>query len=234
MIALKLDVQVDDATLKTAGRQVPFAISKAINASLLKAQIAQRTHMDTRFTIRKKDYRKLSVKITKFSNQTTSLEGEIAIAPPGNSADIFGKFETGEEKVPHAGREHIAVPRVGSIVKPRKRSIVPDQLRPGELQRHPLLSLRTFVKPFKGQPSRLGIFGVERAAEARMHRNRKTAGRVLKRDANKARPRLLYTLVSKAEIDDRLQFAETVVGEVRRVFADEFDAAFAAAIRTAR
>jgi hypothetical protein len=229
---LKIALGVNAPTITHGADQVPFAMGRAILAVLKTGQKAQVEHMGRVFTIRRKNFARLSVKITGFPNKNKPV-GEIAIQSPGGRSDIFSKFEHGGLKIPHEGRSFIAVPRVGSLVKRRKSSIVPEQLRPAALRDNPLLTLRTFVKPFKKDPSKLGLFAVDRAAESRVGAGRR-AGKVLKRDRNRARPSLLYTLIAEAPIQDTLDFVKTMTDTVSRDFGSEFEREFANALRTRR
>jgi hypothetical protein len=45
MITLTIDVHIDDSQLTEIGKQVPFAIYKAMNSAMLKAQARQRARM---------------------------------------------------------------------------------------------------------------------------------------------------------------------------------------------
>lgn len=225
MTTLKIALGVNAPGITHGADQVPFAMSKAILAVLKTGQKVQITHMGTTFTLRRKDFARLSVKIVGFPNKNKPV-GEIAIASPGGRSDIFEKFERGQDKFPHAGRHFIAVPKTGSLVKKRKSSIVPDNLRPKALRDNPLLTLRTFVAPFKKDKDKLGIFAVDRAAESR--------DRSKKRNRNRARPRLLYTLIDEAPIKETLEFVKTMTDVVSRDFSKEFEAEFAKAMATRR
>jgi hypothetical protein len=223
MTTLRVRTTIDTSKIEGAARQVPFALAKAITDVLKSGQAAEIKHMGQSFTIRRKDFARLSVKITGFPNKNKPV-GEIAIASPGGRSDIFQKFETGADKFPHGGRTFIAVPRTGSLVKKRKSSIVPDRMRPKALQSS--ITLRTFVAPFKKDPSKMGIFAVDRAAEARARRTGK------KRDSNQARPTLLYTLIDEAPIKDSLEFVRTVTDQVIKDWPDAFAEEFAKAMAT--
>jgi hypothetical protein len=226
-MTVNLKVTLDRSTpaLTSGASQVPFALSKAILAVLKTGQKAQIEHMGRVFTVRRKDFARLSVKIVGFPNKNKPV-GEIAISSPGGRSDIFEKFETGADKFPHGGRSFIAVPKTGSLVKKRKSSIVPEHLRPKALRDNPLLTLRTFVAPFRNDPDKLGIFAVDRAAESR--------DRKKKRNANRARPRLLYTLIDEAPIRETLEFVKTITDTVSRDFSAEFEREFAKALATQR
>jgi hypothetical protein len=97
-------------------------------------------------------------------------------------------------------------------------------MRPKALQSS--ITLRTFVAPFKKDPSKMGIFAVDRAAEARARRTGK------KRDSNQARPTLLYTLIDEAPIKDSLEFVRTVTDQVIKDWPDAFAEEFAKAMAT--
>jgi hypothetical protein len=233
VLSIRLSVPIDDAIIQAAARQFPFAASQALNDIAKAFQAQQLKYMRGHYTLRRPDFASKSVKITRFARKD-SLVAEIAIDSPGGRSDVFAKFEAGDDKLPRSGRSLLAVPRVGSIVKPRKRALVPDELKPSALRDSPLLTIRTFVKPIKKNPSRLGIFAVDRAAEARKNASRRRNGRVLKRDANRARPSLLYTLIPKAEIAADLGFEVRGRDVIAGAWGDAFGRRWNAALASAR
>jgi hypothetical protein len=205
-----------------------FAAAQAINATLKDAQTAQRALMRQRFTIRRPDFADRSVKITQFARKDT-IEGVLSIAGPANApsrGDIFTKFETRGVKTPRG--DHLAVPQVGTVARPRKNSPAMSPRRVAALPQ-----LRTFVRPFK-DGSGLGIFGVRRLAEGFNRATRRNGGTVGKRDARSARPRLLFTLIPQTPIEDLLGFEATVTRTVRQRMAPNFYRELGKALATAR
>jgi hypothetical protein len=224
MTTLRVSTTVDVSRIQGGAKQLPFAMSKAINTALVKAQAKQLAHMQREFTIRRPQFAKLSTKITKFAKKT-SLIGEIAIAPPGDRADIFAKFELGGTKRPKDGR-NIAIPITGSPVKKSARTIVSDQNRPKAL-----LSGATTIQTRSGK-----VKAVKRA---------KSFGGAFLIPAHDGKPggifiragkkvKLAYTLQPKAEIKPRLDFVETVSTSINQTWAEDFAREFANAMRTAK
>jgi hypothetical protein len=222
MIALTIDVDIDDADIATMGRQLPFVISKAMNSSMVKAQSAELAHIERTFTIRRKDFAKRSVKITKFAKRD-SLVAELAIDPPGGREDIFAKFERGGIKRPREGRS-LAIPVVGGPAKRTVRSIVADQMRPRAL----LSGESEFVTRTGRRVSRAASFG---GAFVRPAQDGKPAAIFVRRGKHIL---LAYTLAPEAPIEPDLKFEDTVSTAFTRAFTPEFDRWWAEAVRTAR
>lgn len=229
---VRVQASISDALVQMAAKQLPFAMSKALNDGALAFQKAQIASMSETFTVRRRDFLQKSVKITHFATKS-NLVAEIAVESPGGRSDVFGKFEDGGIKHPANGRHFLAIPRVGSFVKPRARSIVDDQHRPAALLKNPLLSMRTFVKPFKNDPSQLGIFAVDRVHEARLGASRRS-GKVSKRDLRRARPMLLFTLEAQAPIPADLHFELNAERVINGRWAFDFERRWLEATKTAR
>lgn len=223
-VNLKVSIDTRTPALTAGAKQVPFALSKAINASLITAQQKQLAHMGQAFTIRRPQFAKLSVKITKFAKKL-SPSGEIAIDPPGDRDDIFAKFEKGGIKKPRQGRT-LAIPITGSPVKKTSRSVVSDQNRP-----------KALLSGAKQITTRTG--------KTRDVRRAKSFGGAFLRPAEGNKPgaifirqgkdlKLAYTLQPQAPIKPTLDFERIVTTSIRSTFAEDFDREFANAIRTAR
>lgn len=216
---LRVSIDSNAPFLKGGEKQIPFSLSKAINASLVTAQKAQLARMGREFTIRRPQFAKLSVKIVKFAKKA-SLTGEIAIDPPGDRDDIFAKFEQGGTKKP-TGR-FLAIPITGSPVKKTARTIVAEKNRPKAL-----LSGQTHTAqgaPIKRAKSFGGAFFLP-------PRDGKAAG-IFIRAGKKVK--LAYTLQPKAELKPELHFVDTITHSVRDTFSEDFAREFAKAVKTAK
>ncbi len=225
MINIRLDVKVDTTSLDLAGSRLPRAISDAIVDTMTGAQKKQRTRMADRFTIRRQPFLNQSVKITLFP-KADRLTGELAIAAPNGApadrANVFSKFERGGFKVGRDGGR-IAVPIVGSPVKPTKRSIVKPQYSPAALLGRgispPPGIFSVFIR--KGKKASV-ILGVVTA------KNRKGQGPKLPRarkgeerpDLREVRP--LYLLIKRAAIPTQLGFVDGVSADIRTAWRPNF------------
>lgn len=223
MTTLSVRTTIDTSKLDTAGKQTAFAMSKAINAVLLKAQTAERTRMAQTFTIRRKQFAERAVKITQFAKKTT-LVGEIAIAPPGDRADIFAKFEAGGTKRPKDGHS-LAIPVTGSPVKRTAKSVVADKNRPRAL----LSNAQT----------------VQSRGKTKQVKRAKSFGGAFLRPAKDGKPgaifirtpkglQLAYILEPSAPLKPELHFTDTVTATVTKEWVPTFEQEFAHALATAK
>ena len=212
-MALELRVESNiglvQAVLKGTGRQLPFAMARAINATAIDVKKVQTNRIQQVFTIRRRAFAIRAVKIKPFARKDR-LEAHVQIEPPGGKAraDIFAKFESGGIKRPRG--QHLAIPRAA---RRGKSGIVTRANRPKALGlRRVGRSIRgrkrTFVIPH------VGIF-------QRVGRRRSTI-------------RLLYSFQHQAPIDRRLRFVATAEKIIPRVFPGHFKTEFARALRTAR
>lgn len=224
MTTLKITLDRSTPALTNGASQIPFALGKAINASLVTAQKKQLERMARDFTIRRPQFAKLSVKITQFAKKANPV-GIIAIDPPGDRDDIFAKFEKGGVKRPRTGKD-LAIPITGSPVKRTARSVIAEKNRPKALlSGATTITTRTGrVKEIKRAKSFGGAFLIP------AHDGK--PGGIFIRAGKKIQ--LAYTLQPKAEVKPQLHFEDTITKSVRDTFASDFDREFANALRTAR
>jgi len=215
MIQIKFDIPAFAGILTDVGqRQIPYAASRALNDVVLAGQDDQRQGMRQRFRVKRPGFLDRSVKITHFSKKTDSpISTTLIIDPnPNNRGPLWDKFEPGGAKTPTRGQS-IAVP----ITVVARGGIVPDGMRPKQLNLHAsgrrvIGDKRTFLLEYNG---RRGIF----------QRTGRGAGAV----------RLLYWLTPSVPIPATLEFNKTLTPQMlRELFALNFEARFAEAMRTAR
>lgn len=221
MTTLKITLDTSTPALTSGAKQVNFALAEAINASLTTAQKRQRSHMAQAFTLRRKRFADLAVKITQFAKKGAPV-GVIAMDPPGTASDdIFNKFEKGGRKRPKAGHS-IAVPIVGSPVLKTKRSIVAEKNRPRTL-----------------------LSGAQTTPSGKQVKRAKSFGGAFLRPAKDGNPgaifvrtprglKLAYSLVPDEPIQPTLAFEDTITKSVRDTFAQDFEREFANALKTAK
>lgn len=224
MTTVKVTIDAKTPMLTEGGKQVPFALSKAINASLITAQKKQLAHMAGEFTLRRPQFAKLSVKITQFAKKTNPV-GTIAIAPPGDRADIFAKFERGGTKRPKDGK-NLAIPITGSPVKRTARSIVSDQNKPKAL-----LSGAANVTSRTGKVKNVRRAASFKGAFLKPAMDGKPAMIFMRQGK---RVKLAYVLEPSVPIKPELDFVSTITDSVNRTFREDFEREFANALKTAR
>lgn len=211
--------------------QVPFATSKAINETALKAQRAQREHQSREFTIRRRSFVQKAVKIKPFSRKSR-LFADIQIDPFGGQAraDILTKFESDLRKTPIRG-SRIAIPT--KQLRRTGTGIVPPSMRPSALDFKPHGRGRVFTgteKRFKGDVFR----GKKRTFMILRPGGR---GAIFQRFGRRgsSEVRTIFTFAPSVDISDtRLSFIPNVTRVVRDQFDREFVKAFDLAVRTSR
>jgi len=129
---MRFDVQVDagDVVEQLAGLdgQMRFAMSKALNATANDAQRAIQDSLASRFTLRRPEFIKRTIKRNKGDFATKEmLVASVRIDP---TRDLLAKFEDGGMKVPTNGRA-IAIPT--EHVRRTKAQIVQASQRPRPL-----------------------------------------------------------------------------------------------------
>lgn len=205
--------------------QIPFAMSKALNAVGLDVQVRERARLREVFTLRRETWADRSIKITHFATKQ-ELFTTIAISPPGrkDNADILGKFEDQTEKTAR-GSHGVAVP-----MDPRrnKSDVIINSQRPKAFKLH-----REGSRIVGDQ----GTFIVKLADGRELLLQRKDLG---KRAAKKAgrgtaeRATLLYIFAPRVKLTIPLKFVPSAVEVVARMWQQRFGEAFALAMASAR
>lgn len=224
MISIKVDATATRSALRSLfADQLPFATMRAINETAKQFQEEQRRGMQQRFTVRRPQFVLRAVKISPFATKQR-LEARIAIDPPGGQAraDILTKFEEGGTKTPRTGAR-IAIP---DQARRTKAGVVSRTQRPSA---------------FDFQPH--GTFVFSRSARVMVGKRRtvlirQPGGRgVILQRVGRGRAselRALYVFRPHVPIDQLLEFEETAFRVVRERWSENFEAAFARAIATAK
>lgn len=207
-----------------AKQQIPFALSKALNATVAQpkgaasglmptVQGAERLQLRKAFELRQPLWADRSIKVTHFANKREPW-ATIGIHPQGGDerSDIFGKFETDREKRPKEGRT-IAVP-VSPKLKRNNKGIISKRDRPRAYE------FRQVGKSIRGER---GTFIVRQADGS---------GLILQRTRQGVFA--LYRLVTRVEIEPDLQWYATAFGTVERVWQPNMLKALDEALRTAK
>lgn len=219
MIEVTVDAgSVDAGFSELEEQQIPFALSKAINATGLQFQQIQVAHDASIFTQRRADWQAKSIKVTHFSTKRENWM-DIEVMPPGadgaSRADILAKFESDTTKLPFKG-QHVAIPT--SQIKRTKRDIVADSMRISHLNLHPdgnriIGDQRTFlIKLANGNSLILQRVG---------HGGKSTTASV-------------WLLVPLVHITPDLEFQSNAEAVVNSAWVPNFEQAFTDAMATAK
>lgn len=217
--------------------QVPYALSRAINTTMLEAQAAQRAAQHDRFITRRRQWMDRSVKLKPFASKR-QLTATLSIDPPGGRADILTKFEDGGTKRAQSGR--LAVP---DAARTTPRQVVPRSRRPKAFgfRLHgtgPHATVFTGAKRTFMVQRPDGTGGIYQRTGARKGKRRRSASRlasdIATRKVRDLAVRTLYRFTPQATIDSRLRFEDTVVGVISARFARNLDEALERAIASGR
>lgn len=251
-IALDADALLKDLAEKQL-KQVPFAMSQALNRTSEDAQKAEQSRIKAQFKLNsgragwvlKGVYRSNADKATK-TKWTVILQLQ-------QQRDFLEKFEERGIHEPMGGRQFLWIPNS----KVFKNGIVPQgsPLRPSKIK----FTKSEFKGGYQGMQGGDRTFMIKRAdggllvmqriasgkqytakSMARLNLNnvatglgphRKRQSAKLKREQG---TRMLYTLKERVTVPVKLQFIDTIKGKATEVFKARFDEALGNAMRTAR
>lgn len=216
-VQIRVDAKPLTESLSALGqRQIPFALSKALNGVLIDGQSEVVRGVRQRFTVRKPDFLTRAVKMVQFANRRT-LTAVLAVTGP--NADVYIQHEEGGQKVPRQARA-LAVPRE---VRRNKRELITKGNRP-----------RGFGLQKKGTGPKATMYQGEKRTFA--IRSQNGEGLLLQRvgRGKNSRVRLLYLFRRRVSLAPRLQFGDTVTQVILDRWDRQLDLAFTEAVRTAR
>jgi len=238
MIKLLVDSSSSLAVLGAMSGQLPYAISRALNLTANDAQEAQRQQMRKSFRLKREQFNLRGVYISK-SDRADKSTWRVVIQI-GQKQDYLAKFEQGGQKLPTAGRKHIAVPNKavfgGRALKPG------DPLRPKNLHLKTTPTgqvkgdQRTFVVAVKGGQKAI-LQRVDKDASGKLSRGARTKGgkkHNRKRRVAGGAVRVLFWLDTQVPIAPILHWETTMTSTSRRVWPVRFEEAMRYALRTMR
>ena len=196
-------------------QQLPYVEAKAINATALNVQTVETAHIFHVFQVRNRTFAKRATKIRQFANKRQpTIQAEVAIDPPGNRADVFAKFESGGQKTPRGSSLAVPDPTLRGA-----RGAVPKSKRP-----------KAFGFQYAGQGPKATVFRGRRGTF--LIKTGPRTGLLLQRKDGQVK--VLYRLIPRARIDDRLAFLENAKETIERQYPGNFRKALDRALRTAR
>lgn len=138
MLSITADPKKLVTIMGAAESQLPFATAKALNECAVIFQNDLRKVMQEDFTIR----RPWVLQGVKIDRQDFATKQNLGVRIHIDEAGAYGgrgflkKFELGGFRAPGAGKRALVMPFTGSAAKRNANSIVPDKLRPKNLQLH--------------------------------------------------------------------------------------------------
>jgi hypothetical protein len=205
--------------------QLPFAMSKALNATATDFQVAERAHLRSIFSLKREQWADRSIKVTHFAKKT-ELWAKIEVAPPGGDAksDILGKFEDETIKTPHNGHRALVIPL---DAKRTGAGVVSESIKPKNLNFR-RISTSGAATIYRGDKKTFMV----QTADGR--------GFILQRTGPGihgdlfAGSSVLFVLRPSAPIKPDLHFESTGQQVVDEMFFRRFDEAWEIALATAR
>jgi hypothetical protein len=198
-----------------AKNQLPFANALALTRTAQDAQGDVRQAQPVRFTIRRASWMRANVKI-----KAAKKSDPVAVVE--DAFDAMGLQESGGQKMPTVG-QYLAVPLDGARSTPKK--LIADGDRPHDVMGSGL----GFIRP--------NANGVPIMYRAFFKRGRTRGVRGVKGMGSATWSREImpmYALVRRADVKPRYEFDVTVEKAVQARFRQNFDDAFAKAVKTAK
>lgn len=213
MIEINITADTSEAVqlLQTADRQLPFAISKALNETANEVQKAQRLEVQQHFTLRHPTFILNTIKI--FPQERATKDRLTVVIRIDPDRDFLAKFEAGGEKRPLVG-QFLAVP--AAIAS--KHDIIPSSLRPKALQIQPHTTSA-------GKIQLKGLQGTYIIESGRFSGLFQRKGGV---------SRLLYAFKKEVPLPASLHFEDTANDVAKDVWEQNFAEAFNFAMETAK
>lgn len=241
MISMQLDVSKAISRLTDVEqRQIPFAMSKAINNTATQFQDAMRRGIASRFILRRPNFILNTVKIARGNFATkTKMTATVSIGgseEKNRRGGILARFEEGREKRTLDPYHPIAVPT--REVRASPAELPPRNLYPKNLR---LVGRRGVEKtiPANIRMTRRGveqIKGKQRTfvLDPSKHHGAKIWGVWQRYGPERGQLRLLWIYKMAVKIPKRLQFRETAQRTVPAQFNENFKLWLGIALRTAR
>lgn len=241
MIEIRANTRPAVDLVARASAQLSFATSRAINQTLLDAQADIRQGIDLRFTIRSgrsRNFLHRQVLIRREDWATKQkLVGTIRADAnrPEGKFNLLARFEAGGPRTARNPTFPFAIPT--SEIRPTFQATVPRSLYPRNLGLVPRRSIKGPYTKLKGRVTRTGVQQLvgKRRTFVLDTRVGSTGWAVFQRfGPGKQDIRRLWTFKQAITIPPLLEFESTARATVARVWTDNFNAAFDAALRTAR
>ena len=241
MISVKVDLsQTNDFFRHIEDRQVPFAMSLALNRVAVVGQQAEQDRLKSTFKLRRETWNLQGIYISKTDRATKS--SWVVVIQVQDSRSHLNKFETEGEHVPHHGKSlFIPNPEVfKSKVIGRDNLLAPKNLHLHSDGKGRIIGDQSsfLVRSPKGafvlQHQQAVHKGFTKASLKGMSLDRPDKALKAKKGTRDAGARLLYTLKSRVSVPLKLAFTSTIADKITTAWPDVAAQAIDEAIRGAR
>lgn len=216
-MAIKVTV---DATAAVSGlhelqkRHLPFALAKTLTQCAQAGQLATQNSLAEKFTLRN-DFTRRGIRYKPASKSASAIEADVHTDTANRKSgapDYLAPQEEGGEKVPHEGRQYLAVPT--RYLRQMCPGVIPAELRPRNL----LAAYndgRALAEPREGKrPRARRTLGIVFFVQTLKSGHKAIMGRYFTdRDAYP-----YYLLIPEAFIKPRLEMGKTVTQAVEEAF----------------
>lgn len=222
-MTLRVSVDVSEAVSglnELQKQQIPFALAKTLTACAKVGQAAEQASLSSKFHLRN-TFTRQGIRIKPASKNGTLIEADVHTDTANRSTgapDYLVAQQEGGEKVPHGGRQYLAVPT--KYLRQMCPGPIPQELRPRNLL-GAVGGRYTAITRKKGQIAlrnqRL-VRGIEFFVQTLKDGHKAIMGRYwTDRDAYP-----YYLLIPSATISPRLDMEKTVRTAVERAFPEEW------------
>lgn len=221
---LKATVDVSEAVAgldDLQKRQIPFALAKTLTGCAKTGQAKVQENLGGKFTLRN-NFTRQGIRIKPAEKNSDRIEADVHTDTANRSTgapDYLVAQEEGGEKVPHAGRQYLAIPT--KYLRQIAPGVIPAELRPRNLLgavggRYTAIKRKTGQIALRNQKIVQGfVFFLQEISDGR----KAIMGRYwTDRDAYP-----FYLLVSEGHIKPRLDMQKDVEEAVRAAFPELWD-----------
>lgn len=210
-------------------KQLPYAVSLALNRTANLAQQAERSLMRSVLRLRREEFNLRSIKIRREDRATKG--SATVIIGIDSKADYLDRMEDG---TPHIARgKYLFIPNqdvFGDKIVTPSNPLYPKRLQfVGPRMQGPS---RTFLVKIKNNPKYSALV-LQRVGGRQGGKT--TKGRKRKHNASgRAQTRVVWFLRNRSQVPVKLRFVSTITGKASEVFPSELRAALGEALRSAR
>lgn len=231
-LTVRVDAGQSLAFFGEARRQLPFAVSVAINRTAKDVQDAERAGLRARFIIRR-DWVVQGITIPKFSDKGEAAP--TAVVAVDASRSFLDKFEAGGQKIALNPERPIAIPSLA--VRPARTDLPARALYPSALGLVPVRGV-TGIRPARSHVTARGVMQLKGKRRTFVLNETmygvQVPGVYQRFGPGKHDFRLLWAYKARIPIPALLEFQKTAVEVVTDKWATNFQNALEHALATAR
>ncbi len=204
-------------------RSLPYAMAASLTATAKDAQAEVKRGLGAKFTLRNR-WTEQGIRITPAQKKSDVIQADVHTDTENRATgapDYLGLQEDGGEKVPHGGRQHLAVPT--KYLRSMCPGIIPAELRPRNLLAASATDGRYTARTRKGQMA-LRNQKIVRGFVFFLATLKTGHPAIMGRYFTEREAYPFYVLIPEANIKPRLHMEEDVERVVQQNFEKNWDA----------